>query len=289
MNKKQKNKGKKKIVIWSIVGVIMIAVISLLAFSPRGNGDFQEEVAVKGDITTYYSFSGTVEAKNRQSIASHKEMHIEKVHVKEGEKVKKGDVLLKNGFGEEIKAEIDGEVSKVYVKENSHVLPGDQLIDVVNFTDLQTNVKVDEYDLKYLKVNKEVKVTINALEKEVKGRITAISKEATNENGVSYFIATIDLAKDDALKIGMSAEAKVLKEEAKAVTTLPMDVIQFDSKNKPYVLLPSEKGLPTKKYITTGINDGLVIEVKNGITPGDVVVFTDNEKAQTAATMHGGM
>lgn len=289
MNNKQKKKGKKKLVIWSIVGGLIVALMLVIFFSPRGTGSFQEVVAQSDDITTYYSFSGAIEAKSRQNISSMKEMHIEDVVVEEGDQVKTGDVLLKNAEGEEIKSEIDGEVSKIYTKDNTHALQGSRLIDIVNFDDLQTNVKVDEYDLKYLEVGKEVDVTINALEKEMKGSISKISKEATNENGVSYFTASIDLVKDDTLKVGMSVEAKILKEEAKAVTALPMEVVQFDSSNKPYVLLPSEKnGLPTKKYITTGINDGMIIEVKSGIESGDSVVFTNDKKEQDAVAMHGG-
>jgi multidrug efflux pump subunit AcrA (membrane-fusion protein) len=287
MNTKHK-KGKRKVVVWSvIVGVVVAMLAAAVLFSPKGSGGFEEEKAQTGTITTYYSFSGAVEAKSRQNIISKKEMHIVEVLVKEGDQVKKGDVLIKNSDGEEIKAEINGEVSKVYTKNDSHALQGSQLIDVVDFTNLQTNVKVDEYDLKYLEVGKEVNVTINALEKEITGTVSAISKEATNENGVSYFTATIDIAKDETIRVGMSAEAKILKQEAKEVTTITMKAVQFDSKNKPYVLLPAEKGTPEKKYIQTGINDGTSIEIKSGLEKGDVVMIPDTEKSEPVA-MHGG-
>ncbi|MED3563940.1 efflux RND transporter periplasmic adaptor subunit [Bacillus xiapuensis] len=289
MNTKQKKKGKKRIVIWSMIFAAVIALISIVAFWPRGNNDFQEEKAQTGDIITYYSFSGVVEAKSRQNLSSQKEMHIDKIFVKEGDQVKKGDVLLKNGVGEQIKAEIDGEISRVYVKNNTHVLPGTQLIDIVDFDALQTNVKVDEYDLKNLKIGNKVDVTIQALGKEMKGTISRISKEATNENGVSYFTATIDLKNDKTIRVGMSAEAKILKEKAIGVTTLSMDAIRFDTKNKPYVLLPTEKGIPIKKYIHTGMNDGTTVEIKDGIGAGDVVIISAKEQGNSdAAMMHGG-
>jgi multidrug efflux pump subunit AcrA (membrane-fusion protein) len=288
MNKKQKNKSKKKLMVWGIIGIVAAALIAAAVFMPKGTGAFQEEVAETGDITTFYSFSGAIEAKNRETVMSEKAMQISEVKVKEGDKVKRGDSLLETSLGEDITASIDGEVSKVLVEKNAELMSGTELIEVVDYSDLQTNVKVDEYSLKFLKVGQEVNVTINALEKEIKGTISAISKEATNENGISYFIATIDLAKEEELRIGMSAEAKILKEKAKEVTTLSMKVVQFDSKNKPYVLLPTEKGLPKKQYITTGINDGTVVEVKSGIRAGDSVMFTDNEEAQAAASMQGG-
>jgi multidrug efflux pump subunit AcrA (membrane-fusion protein) len=284
MNKKQ----KKKYVIWSIVGVVLTALLAAFIFTPKGIGAFEEDTAQTGTITTYYSFSGAVEAKARQNIISKKEMHIEEVLVKEGALVKKGDVLLTNSEGEEIKAEIDGEVAKLYTKNNSHAMKGSQLIDIVDYTNKQIKVKVDEYDLKYVSVNQEVAVTIHALEKEIKGKVSSISKEATNENGVSYFTAMIDFPKDESIRIGMSAEAKILKQNATEVTTLPMKAIQFDGSQKSYVMVPSEKGKPTKKYIQIGINDGTVVEVKEGMKSGDKVFIPQYEEQQDAAAMHGG-
>ncbi|WP_180953529.1 efflux RND transporter periplasmic adaptor subunit [Bacillus sp. T33-2] len=290
MSSKQSKKSKKKMVILSIAGVLILSLAAGLIFTPKGAGAFEEERAETADITTYYSFSGAVEAKNRQNIISKKEMHVEEVLVKEGDLVKKDDVLLRNSEGEEINAEIAGEVAKVYTKNNSHALKGSQLIDIVDYSNLHIKVKVDEYDLKYVAVDQQVNVTINALEKEIQGTVYAISKEATNENGISYFTAFIDFNNDKAIRIGMSAEAQVLKDNAKGVTTVPMKAVQFDNKNKPYVLKASEKGKPAKKYVKTGVNDGSTIEIKSGISLGDVVMIPDSSSEATnhAAHMQGG-
>ncbi|TWT25844.1 efflux RND transporter periplasmic adaptor subunit [Planomicrobium sp. CPCC 101110] len=287
MNKKQKNKSKKKLVVWSFAGILVAALAVAAVFMPKGTGAFQEAVAETGDIATFYSFAGVIEAKNRETVMSEKAMQISEIQVKEGDKVKTGDVLLMTAMGEEIKASVDGEISKVLVEKNAELMSGIELLEIVDYSDLQANVKVDEYSLKFLEEGRKVNVTINALDKEIAGSISELSKEAANENGISYFTATIDLAKDEELRIGMSAEAKILKEEAKKVTTLPIKVIQFDSSDKPYVLLPSEQSLPTKKYISTGINDGTVVEIKSGISAGDSVMYTDNEEAQAAASMRG--
>ncbi|MEH7300775.1 efflux RND transporter periplasmic adaptor subunit [Neobacillus drentensis] len=289
MNTKQKKKSKKKIVIWSIVGLIVASLISAVLLTPKGLGNVEKEKAQTGDIATYYSFSGAVEAKNRKTITSEEAIQIKEIKVKLGDQVKNGDVLMVTKQGNKIKATLDGEISKIHVEKNAELMSGAQLIDIVNYSVLQTTVKVDEYDLKYLKVGQEVNVTINALEKEIKGTVTEISKEATNENGVSYFTATIDLVKDEAIKVGMSTEAKILKQQAKGVVTLSMKAIQFDSKNKPYVLIPTEKGMTTKKYIQPGINDGTTIEIKDGVSAGEeVIISSDNKEVSHASMMQGG-
>lgn len=274
MSSNQKKKSKKKVVVWS-VGIVIVGLLATAFIVPKGSSGFDEEKAATGSITTYYSFSGTVDAKSRQNIFSRKEMHIIEVKVKAGDQVKPGDVLMKTTNGD-IKAEINGEVAQVYTKNDSHAVEGTQLMDIADYSNNQTNVKVDEYDLKYVKVGQQVNVKINALDEEIKGIVSAISKEAKNENGVSYFTATIDLEKDKPVRVGMSAEAKLLKQQAAEVTTLPMNSVQFDRNNKPYVFIRSNKGAPVQKYIETGINDGTAIEIKGGVSAGDVVMIPKN-------------
>jgi multidrug efflux pump subunit AcrA (membrane-fusion protein) len=289
MNGNQTKKSKKKIVVFSIVGLLVISLAVFLLFSPKGTSAYEEEDVQKGEITNYYSFSGAVDAKSRQNVISTKEMHIEEVFVKGGDKVKIGDVLFINSDGEETRAEIDGEIARVNIKSNSHALKGSQLIDIVNYNDLHVSVKVDEYDLKYVEIGQEVNVTINALEKELTGEVYAISKEATNENGISYFTAMIDFDKDEAIRIGMSAETKILKHNETDIKTISMKAVQFDSQNKPYVLIASKKGEPTKQYVQTGINDGTTIEIKEGLSTGDKVLIPKTSyQNNDAAMMHGG-
>ncbi|WP_462411704.1 efflux RND transporter periplasmic adaptor subunit [Neobacillus sp. Marseille-QA0830] len=287
---KPKKKSKKKIVIWTIVGMITVVVGTGFIFTPKGMNEFEKEKAVTTDITTYYSFSGTVEAKNRRTVTSEEAAQIKEVKVKSGDQVKEGDVLLVTKMNKKIKATMDGEITKVYAEKNAQILAGAQLVDIVNYSVLQTTIKVDEYDLPYLNTGQEVNVAINALEKEIKGTVASISKEAVNENGVSYFTATIDLPQDEAIKVGMSAEAKILKQDAKGITTLPMKAIQFDSKNKPYVLIPTDKGMPSKQYVQTGISDGIIVEIQAGVEDGDVVMISTKEDTSSEASMmHGGV
>ncbi|MPM50847.1 hypothetical protein SDC9_97593 [bioreactor metagenome] len=129
---------------------------------------------------------------------------------------------------------------------------------------------------------KETAVNIGALDKEIKGTISSISKEGQITNGVTYFMATIDLEKDESIKIGMSAEVTLLNSSAAGVVTLPMTVIQFDENNKPFVLKKDENGAPVKTEITTGINDGTIVEIKSGVKAGETILYQ-----KVAATTQG--
>lgn len=284
-----KKKNKKKTFLLSVGIVILVLVVGAFIW-PKGSDGFDEEEAKVGDIVTYYSISGTIDAKSRQNIISRKEMHINEVVVKPGDQVKRGDVLIKTAGGD-INSDIDGEIAQVYTKSNSHAYEGTQLVDIADYSNVQTNVKVDEYDLKFVKVGQTVDVRINALDEEVKGKVSAISKEARNENGVSYFTATIDLENHENVRVGMSAEAKLLKQKAIQVTTVWMDAVQFDRNNKPYIWIRTDKGKPVKKDIQPGINDGTMIEIKSGVAAGETVLIpakTEKAGGMDHSRMAGG-
>lgn len=278
MNTKKKKK-RSKIVIGTIIGLIAAGLVAAPLFMPRGQEVFKEVSVETGNLSTYYSFSGTVEAVDRETVRSETALQVGEMKVKTGDVVKKEDVILETSNGEEIKAPIDGEVSAVFAEENGQVMSGAELIEVVNYSNLQTSMKVDEYDLKSVAVDKEVNVIISALDMEVKGVISSISKEAANENEVAYFTATIDLEENEDIRVGMSAEAKILNERATDVSTLSMEAVQFDGNDNPYVLIPAEDGPPKRKYIKIGINDGNLVEITEGLTIGETVVIPSGEQA----------
>lgn len=235
--------------------------------------DYESVAAKTGDITTYYSFSGNVETKDRQNVMSDKMLQVSEIKVKEGDLVKEGAVLIKTTFGEEIKAKIPGEVVHLNVEEKAQVMAGTQLLEVVDYEHLEVKVKVDEYDIASLDQGKEASIKIGAINKEIKGTIRSLSKEGQIINGVTFFTATIDLEKDEKVRIGMSAEVKVISDQVSGVITLPMVAIQFDENNKPYVIKKGEKDTVIHTAIETGINDGTTVEVKSGVISEEAILY----------------
>lgn len=272
MNSKRKSKIKKRIITSIIVIALAAAVVFAILSRPKVN-NYESVEAKTGNIKTYLSYSGNVEAKNRQNVMSEKVMQIDEIKVEEGDKVKEGDVLFTTTTNDEITAEIDGEVSKIDIDENEQVMAGISLLEIVDYNNLKINVKVDEYSIPDLKVGKKANVYINAIDKEITGTVKSISKEGQVVNGVTYFTADIDLKKDKAIKVGMSAEIKFPGKSVSDVVTLPMSVIQFDESNNPYVYLKDEKDNLIKTAIKTGINDGTTVEVKSGIKKGDLIFY----------------
>jgi len=262
----------KRVVIWIIPGMLLLASAITLIAMPKVS-KYTEVVAAKGNLATYYSFSGSVEAKNRQTVLADKAMQIKTVKVKVGTAVTADTVLITNTMGQEIKTSISGEVSNIYVDENAQVMPGTKLMDVVDYSDLQLVVQVDEYDLPAVSKNKAATVTIHAINKDVNAKITDVSKEGVYLNGVTNFTATLSLSAENDLRVGMSAEAKVLNQSAMKAVILPMSAIQFDELNNPYVFVKGTDEKPIKVGITVGINDGVKAQIKSGVKAGMTVLI----------------
>jgi HlyD family secretion protein len=269
-------KRKSKLVKWIVIAVIMVAVLYLsttFIFRPASTS-YESIDAKMGDITTYLTFSGNVETKNRETLISEKVMQISKIYVKEGNIVNAGDILFKTTTGEKFDAKIDGEIVNLNIEENVLIMSGIRLLEIVDYDNLKINVKVDEYDISSLEKGKMTTVKIGAINKEIKGKISSISKEGQIINGVTFFMSSIDLEKDKSIKIGMSAEVKLVSAKVTGVVLLPMVSLQFDDNNKPYVLKNNEKGVAVKKEITTGLNDGTTVEIKSGVLNGEKILYT---------------
>lgn len=86
-------KSKKKVII--AIAVVIIAAALIVSYITRPKEDsFAEETAKTRDITTYYSFSGNIESEEKQEIFSKNGLSISKLCVKEGDRVKAGDLLF---------------------------------------------------------------------------------------------------------------------------------------------------------------------------------------------------
>jgi len=254
--------------------VLFLAVIAglFIIFRPAKEVSIQEMVQQK-DVTTYYSFSGVIDVKQRENVIADSMMQIKRLYVKEGDKVKKGDILFQTSYGDDVSAGIDGEVTMLDVDLNSQVFAGTRVMQLVNYEDLEVTVKIDEYDIFIVQPGKEVEVTVNALKRTIQGNVSKVSREALNVNGISYFTAIIDLNYDPDILVGMSVELKMIKDSVSKANTVSMQALRFDDYNRAYVMLDDGSGKPKVKYVTVGINDGNIVQILEGLEVGDIVLI----------------
>ncbi|MBP3544103.1 MAG: HlyD family efflux transporter periplasmic adaptor subunit, partial [Lachnospiraceae bacterium] len=198
------------------------------------------------------------------------------------------DTLVKQIGDREVKAEIDGVVSKIYVDEDTKLSTGSIVMDILDTDSVNAVVKVDEYDYATMLVGNPVTVYIDALNMEVPGIVSSIDMQAVAAAGMAYFNAEVEFEHDSSVLGGLTVEVTSLKDSAKDALLIPMDAIQFDKQNQPYVLYKDEKGVLQSRYVTVGINDGFKAEIIEGVSEGETLYYIDNSFYNQLMSMQTG-
>lgn len=277
-NKSNKKSGTGKIIFFIFLILIAAAIVIFIIRRPA---NISKDVISPeiGDISTYYSFSGSIEAKNREVVFADQALQINEWLVKKGDTVKAGDLLYKTKFGAEKKAGIDGEILDINADINEQIMPGAKLLEIVDYSKYLLSIKVDEYDFTAIKPGEKATVKINALSGDFEGTVEEISKEGVYMNGVTFFQATISIPANEQIHVGMSAEARVLNQEVKSAMLLPIESVLFDAANKPYVNVSVNKA-SVRKDLVLGITDGVNVEVKSGVVSTDKIIVKKENTLQ---------
>jgi len=261
---------------WPKVLFLLVAAALIAAWwlAPRGGveEEYDRDAVRTGTIERYLSFEGSVVAPRSQSFAAPGTAVVRDVYVAEGDPIAEGDRLLKLSTGDVFKSDIDGQVANLFVAADDAVAAGQALVDVVDFSRLEIEIKVDEFDVGAVQPGEIAKVTIDALDKTVDCKILRLDKLATKGNDISYYMARLAFPGDPAALPGMRVGAKVLSERAENVPLVSADALYFDDYNQPYVLVPDGAGV-RKAAVAVGVSDGAQCEIREGLAAGDQVLI----------------
>ncbi len=178
-----------------------------------------------------------------------------------------------------VKATITGMVLDVPVKEGGQVIEsntfneGTTIAVVANMGEMIFEGKLDESEVGKIKENMDIVLTIGAIDKEsFTAKLEYIAPKGVTENGAIQFLirAAIDKTNVSFLRAGYSANADIILDKKEKVMAIPESVLLFD-KEKPYVEVETKKQVFEKRYIKTGLSDGLNIEVLEGLQKTDQV------------------
>ncbi len=178
-----------------------------------------------------------------------------------------------------VKATISGMVLDVPVKEGSQVIEsntfneGTTIASVANMGEMIFEGKLDESEVGKVIPGMDILLTIGAIDIEkFAAKLEYISPKGATENGAIQFLIRAAITKQTGtfLRAGYSANADIILSKKDKVLSVPESVLQFD-KDKTYVELETGNQQFEKKYIKTGISDGINIEVLDGLTKKDKI------------------
>lgn len=179
-----------------------------------------------------------------------------------------------------------------------------------DITKMQVEANVDEADIGGVEVSQRVSFTVDAYpQEEFSGRVRQVRLSATTESNVVTYTVIIDADNpEQKLKPGLTATITIFTQELKDIDTVPASAIAFSpdtetlqkyyqqnqitakipeiktGKNKEkYIWIKNNDGSLSQKQITIGINDGINIQVKSGLTGNEQIVTSLEEQTEPVA------
>ena len=181
-----------------------------------------------------------------------------------------------------IRSTIDGLILDVPIKVGNSVImsntfnDGTTIATVADMSDLIFRGNVDETEVGRIREGIPVKITLGALQNmKFDAVLEYISPKSVENNGANQFEikAAVNVADDNKLRSGYSANAEIVLAEAKHALCIPESALEFEG-DKTYVYLikgEGEEKTYEKREITTGLSDGVNIEIKKGLSAKDKV------------------
>ena len=214
----------------------------------------------------------------RQSLAQAEE---EYVAAQESLEVIRDGVSRRNASSSStlIRSTISGLILDIPVKVGNSVIlsntfnDGTTIATVANMNDLIFDGSVDETEVGRLTEGMPVSITIGALQDlAFDATLEYISPKATAVNGANQFQikAAVRVPEGNRIRSGYSANATIVLERADSVLTVPESAIEFAG-DSTFVYLVENGGKFTRTAISTGLSDGVNIEVKSGLSTSDKV------------------
>ena len=181
-----------------------------------------------------------------------------------------------------IRSTISGRILDIPVKVGNMVIlsnnfnDGTTIASVANMNDLIFRGNIDETEVGQLVNDMPMKITIGALQDlKFDAALEYISPKAVESNGANQFEikAAVKLAEGGKIRSGYSANAEIVLSSANKVLSVPESAIEFSGDSTFVYVIKGEGKEKTyeRTQVTTGLSDGVNIEIKKGLTVKDKV------------------
>ena len=181
-----------------------------------------------------------------------------------------------------VRSTISGVILDIPVKVGNSVIlantfnDGTTIATVANMNDLIFRGNIDETEVGQLVSGMPMKITIGALhDLQFDAALEYISPKAVESNGANQFEikAAVKLAQGGKIRSGYSANAEIVLSSAEKALSIPESAIEFSGDSTFVYIIKGEGKEKTyeRTQVTTGLSDGVNIEIKKGLTLKDKV------------------
>lgn len=236
------------------------------------NFDRQEKLFNQGVIAAAEYQKEQVSLKNARQEMEASEANLELI--REGVNKKSGKVT--NTL---IKSTIDGMVLDVPVKVGSSVIEtnnfnaGTTVASVADVGDMIFQGKVDETEVGKIVPGMDLMLIIGAIQNDTfHATLRYISPKGVLENGAVQFEikADVTLKEKQFIRAGYSANADIVLDRREHVLSIREALLKFEG-DSAYVEVETAKQKFEKRFVKTGLSDGINIEILSGLNAKDKI------------------
>ena len=193
-----------------------------------------------------------------------------------------------------ITAPLDGTVVSVPVKEGQTInaaMNTPTIVQVANLDNMEIVIEISEGDIGNIKpgvkvtysiladLNKIYETTLQSIDPGLTLLTNGEYTEVVDSSEAIYYYGRLIVPNEDGiLRIGMTTQNVIYVESAENVLTVPVVAVK-EAGDKEYVEVLTKKGVE-RRDITTGVSDGLNVEVKGGISEGEKVILAKMSSAE---------
>lgn len=235
-------------------------------------------VAQSRNLNETLFFVGDVKAQDEATVFSKVTGKIIEYKVKEGDRVKKGDVIAmidrdETGFKFEpspVDSPLTGTVGRVYLDKGANVVITTPVAFVVDMTNVEVHLDVVERYVPMLSEGQKAYVTVDAFPgRNFEGVVSKVSPVVDPQSRTAVIEITIP-NQDQSLLSGMFAKIKLITKEHKDVCAIPADALLKEGEAEYVFVVEGERA--KKKKVLTGVKEGDHVEIKDGLAVGEQVV-----------------
>ncbi len=175
----------------------------------------------------------------------------------------------------EIVSGYNGVISDVSISAGDELYSDSDILVINDYDDVTVTVDVEEDDIDSAKIGAQARVNLEAFPDTVFDAIVTDIGDATYDNstGITSYEVTVTLSGDlTELYTGMTSEVTFITEETKDVVYIPARAITTENE-KSTVKVKGADGKVRTVNVETGFTDGTNIEIKSGISEGDIVII----------------
>lgn len=282
------------------VGIIALAIFAYRHFHSTSTLeiDYREVPVTRGNLSITILATGTVEPENRLEIKPPVAGRVDEVLVKEGQDVKKGQVLAWMSSTERAAlidaARARGEAEVKRWEENYKPTP---ILAPINGTLILRNVEsgqtftntdpvfvmsdrltvtaqVDETDIAQVHLKQDAVVVLDAYSgNSFPARVNKIAFDAKTVNNVTtYDVDVLPVNTPAFMRSGMTANVTFLVSSRENVILVPNDALHVKDNQYAVLVKAAEGEKPRELSVQVGLTDGKHTEITSGIDDGQVLL-----------------